>query len=79
MSLRAICQKISFGSSSLLVQLFELLVVEAGLGDSLLEDGRVGGDADDSVVDHGLQVSVLYVVAGEGVYPDALPDLLQLL
>ena len=60
-------------------QLVQLLVVEVRVRYSLLEDGRVRGNADDPVVDHLLKTAVLYVLARELVHPGRLPQLPHLL
>src|SRR5205085_7847708 len=67
-----------------LVELVEaganLLVVEVALGDRLLEDGRVRGDADDRVIPHQpLELAGLQHLTGEEVDPDALAELRELM
>ena len=52
--------------------LAQLLVVEVALGEGLLEDRRVGGDADDRVVGHQAgELSGVEHLAGKRVDPDA--------
>ena len=54
-----------------LAEFLELGVVRADLAQSLLEDGRVGGDANDVLVlDELLQVAGLDTGAGQVVQPD---------
>src|ERR687885_1774673 len=58
--------------------LLELLVVEARVRYGCLEDGGVRGNANDPLFYHRLQLAAAYNVAGEGIYPDALPHPEQL-
>src|SRR5947207_655333 len=61
------------------IYLLQLLVVAVALRDRLLEDGRVGGDADNGVVLHlPLELAGLEQVAREVVDPDALAERGQL-
>ena len=69
---RRAARKISFGSRLRLEHLAQLLVVGVALGDRALEDGRVGRDAVDALVDERLELAVLDEAAREEVDPDAL-------
>jgi hypothetical protein len=60
-------------------QLAELVVVGVALGDGALEDGGVGGDALDALVDQRAEVAVLHEGAREVVDPRALAVLRQLM
>src|SRR5207244_9044742 len=59
-------------------QLPQLRVVGVASGDRLLEDGRVGRDADDRVLTHEpRQLATLQQLPGEEVDPDRLTELGQ--
>src|SRR5262249_12469555 len=56
----------------------DVLVVQLGLGDRLLEDGRVGGHPAQAVLlDQTLQLGTLVQIAANEVVPDALAELPQ--
>ena len=80
MSSIASAKKISVGSSVVRGDLAQLLVVAVALGERLLEDRRVGRDADDRVVGHQRgELARVEHLARERVDPDADACVAQLL
>src|SRR5262249_3192239 len=56
----------------------DVVVVELGLGDGLLEDGRIRGHpAQPVLLDEALQLGTLVQIAADEVVPDALAELPQ--